>query len=178
MTLKRIFCLLLTLALLLLTGAAMAEEEADIIYDVTDYLSSISALDLAPHKGKIIILFFYTCESAEAKATLPIWPMIRNDFAPRDVEIILVHAWENEGQEESDTAKRLYKLEGLNIYEDKDCSFCHTLGLSTYPNLLILNAEGSPASGYSGQVSYPTIADTLTALGAKAVQNSYLPPAN
>lgn len=177
MTPKRMICLFLILSLLLCTGAAFAQEEESVIYDVTDYISSIAGLDLTPHKGKIIILFFYTCNSEEAKATLPVWRMIRDDFDPQEVEIILVHAWEDEGQEESDTVKRLYQLEGLNIYEDENCTLCHTLGLNSYPNLLILNAQGSPASGYSGQVSYPTIADTLTALGAGQLQNSYLPPA-
>ena len=176
MTLKRILSLLTAFVLLLCSGVAIAEEEEPIIYDVTDYISSISNLDLTPYKGKIIVLFFYTSAGEQSTATLPMWKLIHDDFDPDDVEIVLVHAWDGEGQEESNQLKERFQLEGMNIYEDENSTLCKTLGLVEYPNTLILNAEGTPASGYSGQLSYTTTAEYLIGLGATQLQNTYVFP--
>lgn len=177
MAFRRIISLLAAL-LLLLTGTAFAEaNEEPIIYDVTDYFDTISDLDLSPYKGKIITLFFYTCSDPEAQATLPMWKLIHDDFDPDELAIVLVHAWDGEGQEESDAAIAQYHLEDLIIYEDEDCSLCRQLNLSEYPNILILDQEGTPASGYGGQLSYPTMAQVLVNLGVTQLQDSYSVPA-
>ena len=173
---KRITGLLVALVLLLCMGAAAAQEEP-ISFDVTDYISSISTLDLAPHKGKVLALVFYTGANQECLDQLPVWKMIHDDFAPEEAEIVLVHAWDGEGQPESDQLKERFQLEGMHIYEDENCILCRTLGITAYPNVLILDMGGSPASGYNGQITYTTIADAFTALGATQLQNSYANPA-
>lgn len=177
MTLNKMISLLTALVLLLCMGTAVAQEEKPISFDVTDYISSIADLDLSPYRGKVMALFFYTCNSDEAKATLPVWKRIHDDFDPQDVEIILVHAWENEGQKESDAIRERFQLDGMNIYEDQNCTLCHTLGLTSYPNVLLLDAQGSPCSGYSGQLSYQTIADALIALNVTQLHNASPAPA-
>ena len=180
MTLKRIISLLVALLLLLLCMIpAMAEEEVEepIAMDVTDYISGIADLDLTPYKGKIMVLFFYTADNDQAKATLPVWKMIHDDFNPDDVEIILVHVWDGEDQADSDAAIERFQLQDMNIYEDKDCVLSSTLGLTEYPNTLILDQGGTPASGYGGQLTYATTAEYLVSLGAEQVQGAADVPA-
>lgn len=164
---KRLFCLWTILILLMVGGSAFAQEQEEPIhFDVTDFLSSISELDLAPYKGKVIVLQFYTAASRECVDQLPIWQKIAEDFDPETLEVILVHAWEGEGQRESDQLIKQLKLEGMNIFEDENCTLCHTLGLSEYPVSLFLDQGGSPVSGYSGLITYATLAEFLTKLGA------------
>lgn len=164
---KRLFCLWTILILLMVGGSAFAQEQEEPIhFDVTDFLSSISELDLAPYKGKVIVLQFYTAASQECVDQLPIWQKIAENFDPETLEVILVHAWEGEGQRESDQLIKQLKLEGMNIFEDENCTLCHTLGLSEYPVSLFLDQGGSPISGYSGLITYATLAEFLTKLGA------------
>ena len=178
MTLKRITCLLAALMLLLCMIPAMAEQDDEpIAMDVTDYISGIADLDLAPYKGKIMVLFFYTADNDLAKATLPVWKKIHDDFNPEDLEIILVHAWDGEDQDDSDAAIERFQLEGMNIYEDKDCLLSSTLNVVEFPNTLILDQGGTPASGYSGQLTYATTAEYLVSLGAEQVQGAADVPA-
>ena len=166
MTLKRLISLITAIALLLCSFAATAEEEAPIVFDVTDFISSLSDLDLTPHKGKVIALFFYDSNTDECLATLPVWKAVYDTFDPFMCEIILVHAWDGEGQEESDALKERFQLEGMHIYEDKNCVLCTSLGINEYPNTLFLDPYGTPASGYNGQMSQTTITDYLLSLGA------------
>lgn len=179
MTLKRITSLLAALLLLLCMIPAMAEEEVEepIAMDVTDYISGIADLDLTPYKGKIMVLFFYTADNDQAKATLPVWKMIHDDFSPDDLEIILVHAWDGEDQADSDAAIEHFQLQDMNIYEDEDCLLSQTLNVTEYPNTLILDQGGTPASGYSGQLTYDTTAAYLVSLGAEQLQDSAAPVA-
>ena len=164
---KRLFCLWTVLILLLVGGAAFAQEQEEPLYfDVTDYLSSISKLDLAPYKGKVIVLQFYTTASQESVDQLPVWQKVVQNFDPETLEVILVHAWEGEGQPENDQIIRQLKLEGMNIFEDENCTLSHTLGLSQYPVSLFLDQGGSPASGYSGLITYATLEAFLVKLGA------------
>jgi len=179
MTLKRTISLLLAVLLVFSTAAALAEtasgqpatEEAEIIFDVTDYISSLSELDLSPYKGKVMVLFFYVADNEECLSNLPVWKNIYDTFDPYTVEIILVHAWEGESHEESDALKERFHLEGMNIFEDIDCILCDALGVHQYPNTLFLDAFGTPASGYNGQLSLTTISDFLVSLGAAKLDN-------
>lgn len=169
MTLKRLISLITAIALLLCSFAATAEEEAPIVFDVTDFISSLSDLDLTPHKGKVITLFFYDSNTPECLNTLPVWKAVHDTFDPLTVEIILVHAWDGEGQEESDALKERFQLEGMSIYEDKNCVLCTSLGINEYPNTLFLDPHGTPASGYNGQMGHTTITEYLKSLGAQTV---------
>lgn len=141
-----------------------------IIFDVTDYISGISALELAPYKGKIIALFFYTGASDECLTQLAAWKSVFDAFEPDDLQIILVHAWD--GEDSTDTEKHIarYGLEDMTIFEDEDCLLCSTLGIYEYPNTLFLDKNGTPASGYSGQLTFQTISNFLTTLGARSAQ--------
>lgn len=176
MTLKRTITLLLAVLLVFCAAAALAyeepaTEEVEIVFDVTDYISGLSELDLSPYRGKVMALFFYVADNEECQASLPIWKTIYDTFDPYTVEIILVHAWEGESHEESDALKERFHLEGMNIFEDIDCILCDALGVHQYPNTLFLDAFGTPASGYNGQLSLTTISDFLVSLGAAKLDN-------
>lgn len=175
MTLKRLISLITAIALLLCSFAATAEEEAPIVFDVTDFISSLSDLDLTPHKGKVIALFFYDSNTDECLATLPVWKTVYDTFDPLTVEIILVHAWDGEGQEESDALKERFQLEGMHIYEDRGCMLSDSLGVLEYPNTLFLDPHGTPASGYNGQMGQTTITEYLKSLGAQTVIDPQAP---
>lgn len=173
MTLKRTISLLLAVLLVFSAAAALAEaagqpatEEAEIIFDVTDYISGISALELYPYRGKIIALFFYTGASDESLSQLAAWKSIFEAFSPEELQIILVHAWDGEDSTDTEALIARYGLEEMTIFEDEDCLLCSTLGIYEYPNTLFLDQHGTPASGYSGQLTYTTISNFLTSLGA------------
>lgn len=167
MTLKRTITLLLAVLLVFCAAAALAsEEEEPIIFDVTDYISGISALELYPYRGKIIALFFYTGASDESLSQLAAWKSVFDTFSPEDLQIILVHAWDGEDSTDTEALIARYGLEEMMIFEDEDCLLCSTLGIYEYPNTLFLDQYGTPASGYSGQLTYTTISSFLTSLGA------------
>lgn len=188
MMIRKLTCLLTVLALLLCACPALCEaagaatapaaEEEELTFDVAAYFKTISDLDLTPYAGKVIALHFFKTASADCTAMMPAWKLIYDDFDKEDVEIVLIHVCDGEGQQEMDALKQELGLDGMNIYEDVDAVLSTTLGVTEVPNTLFLNGEGNPASGYSGRLNYTTIADLLKLLGADQLQNSYVPKEN
>ncbi len=179
MMIRKLTCLLLSLLLVLCACPALGEDAPaeELTFDVAAYINSLCELDLTPYAGKVIALHFFKTASEECTAMMPAWKLIYDDFDKDDVEIVLIHVCDGEGQEEMDALKAELGLEGMNIYEDVDAVLSGTLGVTEVPNTLFLNAEGNPASGYSGRLNYTTIAELLKSLGADQLQNSYLPAA-
>ena len=178
MMIRKFACLLLSALLALCACAAFAEQtpaEEEYTFDVAAYFQSISDLDLTPYYGKVIALHFFKTASEDCTAMMPAWKLIYDDFSKDDVEIVLIHVCDGEGQQEMDALKTELGLEDMHIYEDVDAVLSTTLGVTEVPNTLFLNTDGNPASGYSGRLNYTTIAELLKTLGAEQLQNSYLP---
>ena len=171
---KRLLSLLVATLLALCAVPSIAEDEP-IVFDAAAYISSMSGLDLRPYGGKVIVLHFFTASGEECRAQLPALRLIYDDFDKEGVEIVLVHAWDGEGQPESDEARESFDLEGMRIYEDEGCALSRQLGITQYPNTLFLGGDGNPVSGYGGRLTYETLAYVLSGMGVTQLQNSYLP---
>ncbi len=172
MTMKRLLALLTAAMLLFTIPGALAQQEP-IRFDVASYISSVSGLDLTACQGRVILLHFFTANGAESTAQLNILKMLRNDFDPAGLEIILIHVQDGETAQDAQDALQTCGLEDITVYEDENCALSSLLGVTACPNTLILNADGSPASGYGGLISYPTLAAALEMLNVNRLGNSY-----
>lgn len=172
MTIKRLLALLTAVMLLFTVPAALAQQ-APVAFDVAAYISSVSGLDLAPFRGRTVMLHFFTAGGAECQAQLPILKMLRDDFDAAGLEIVLIHVQDGETAQDAEAALAACGLEGVTLYEDENCALSSLLGVTAYPNTLILGKDGSPASGYGGLISYPTLAAALEMLNVRRLGNSY-----
>ena len=168
---RKLTCLLLTVLLLLCACPVLAEEtEEKIEFDVAAYLGTICDLDLTPYRGKVIALHFYAADNADCLSMLPTWKMIWEDFSKNDLEIVLIHTGDAETNEAQKTE---LGIEGMTFYQDEGAALAGTLGVALVPNTLVLDADGNPASGYEGTMTYPTLAALFEGLGVEQLQNSY-----
>lgn len=172
MTIKRLLALLTAVMLLLTVPAALAQE-APVSFDVASYISSVSGLDLSPFRGRTVMLQFFTAAAPECRSQLSIIKMIRDDFDPAAVEIVLIHVQDGETAQDTEAALAACGLEDITVYEDENCALSSLLGVTAYPNTLILGRDGNPASGYGGLISYPTLAAALEMLNVRRIGNSY-----
>ncbi len=173
---KKVICLLLSAMLLMCACPVLAEEapaEEPLTFDVTAYFLSLCDLDLTPYQGKAIALVFFNAASEAETPMLPTWKMVFDDFNKEQLEIVLIHVCDGEGQQEMDALKAELGIEEMTVYEDVDAVLAKSLGVDIMPNVLILNQEGSPASGYAGRISYTALADFLALLEVEQLQNSY-----
>ncbi len=168
MTLKRIACLLTTVVLLLCACAAFAQEET-YQFDVTDYISDLSQLDLAQHRGKVLVLYFCSTTSGDSLSQLTMWNNIANDYDPNGLSIFVILSCDGDGESALERIRKQYGLENVILYADEGDQLCRPLGVDSFPNVLLLDRFGSPSSGYNGLISYETIAEHLDTLGVRKV---------
>ncbi len=161
--LKRWMSFVVAVVLLLTAGAALAE--APLSFDMVGYLNEVSGLDLTAHRGKVILLHFFTAGDEAYQAQLSDLKRLYDAFDPEGVAIVMIHAWDGEDGTAIQEAKAALHLEEMTIYEDEGCALSHLLGLTAFPNTLFIDSAGNPASGYGGTLHYDTLAQELEALG-------------
>lgn len=179
---KKLLSVLLALMMLLCACPALGEEAAPaategeaLTFDVAAYFLSLCDLDLTPYSGKNIALVFFNTASEAQTPMLPTWKLIWDDFDKEALEIVLIHVCDGEGPEALDALKAELGIEEMTIYEDVDAVLANSLGVNMMPNVLILNKEGNPASGYAGRIGYTALADFLALLEVEQLQCSYQP---
>ncbi len=169
MTRKKLACLFLSLLVL---SCACASAGEIIPTDMTGYLSSLSALDLTQYKGKVIMLTVFDGDSDLCLQQLPDLKLLFNDFDPAGVEIILVHAKQDENAKDCSELLESLGMTEMNLFEDEGAAFTSALGIAEFPTTLIIDQQGCPFSGSSGKISYATLAQVLLDLNVTQLQNS------
>jgi len=167
---KRIVAILTVLVLALsMTACAAAADVTEPAMDIIDYLSSLSSLDLNPYRGKVIALNFFTSWCGYCMEEMPRFKQVFTEYNPEEIEIILVHAWNGEGQKEGERVKERFGLEEMNIYEDTDCSLTNSLGIIGFPTTLFIAQDGVSVSGANGMITYDQLTQHLDTLGVSRV---------
>lgn len=183
---KKLMCLLLSVLVLLCACPALGEEaapeataeaaaEQPLTFDVAAHFRTLCDLDLTPYYGKAIALVFFNAASEAQTPMLPTWKMVWDDFNKDQLQIVLIHVGDGEGQEEMDALKAELGLEEMTIYEDVDATLTKELGIKqeNLPNVLILNKDGNPASGYAGRIGYPSLQEFFALMEVEQLQNSW-----
>ncbi len=156
---------LLVCLALMPTLSVQAESDTDVFA-----LFEQVGLDLSPYEGKAIFMNFFTQWCGYCMQEMPDIKNTFDTYSPDELEIILIHVWNGEGQEASDEVVAKYGLEEMNVFEDTDLAVTQMVGLQGYPASLFIDKEGNLVVGYNYMITEDIIEETMIELDVSKIE--------
>lgn len=156
-------CLLLCLLLPLGAFAGEAEEPASI--NVVDIFNQYTELDLSPYLGKTVLVNFFTEWCTYCMQEMPDMKKVNDLYDPETFQMVLVHVWDGENETNTESVKEKFGMHHMTFFEDQDMMVAGVAGVPGFPATLILNPDGTLATGHSGMLTYDVLTQVLDDLG-------------
>lgn len=156
----------LVLILALVPFAAFAESDAASTADTNDagmpyVLDAFEGtnLDLTQYQGKAIWLNFFTGWCPYCMTEMPYIKQIFDDYDPDQIAILLVHVWDGETADASQSVIEKYGLQDMTMIEDEQMTLAGLVGLQGYPTSYFIDKDGYLYAGtygleYDGMAQY------------------------
>ncbi|MFN0019542.1 MAG: thioredoxin-like domain-containing protein [Pirellulaceae bacterium] len=132
-----------------------------------DWLNSKKPLSKKDLKGKIVILDFWTYCCINCMHILPELKILEKQY-PNEIVVIGVHSAKFDTEKDTEAirnAMRRYEIEHL-VVNDADHKIWDSLGVSSWPTLMLIDPEGKVLGGHSGEFK----AADLTPVIDKAIE--------
>lgn len=165
----RIIALMLCL-LLPLTACAQTVPEAEAAApDVIEIFSKYTTLDLNEHRGKTILINFFTEWCAYCMKEMPDMKAVNDLYSPDDFHMVLVHVWDGEDESNTESVKERFGMHHMNFFEDTDRLAASVAGVPGYPATLIVGEDGTLLAGQSGMLTFDALTGFLDGEGVERV---------
>ena len=167
---RKALSLLLTLCLLMTTGFAAAQapakpdHNADGLPYVFDAFSG-TPLDLAPYEGKAVFLNFFTEWCGYCMREMSEIKRVYDDYAPDELQIILVHVWDGETAANTRSVRDTYGLHEMTFVEDEDRSLATAVGLPGYPTSIFIDKNGYLVTAVAAALTYDDMSKMMDDMG-------------
>ena len=170
MKLCRNICIL-ALTLILAMGTLTAHAET---YELPYFLNQFegTGLNIQEFWGKAFLIVFFTESSPACIQQFPDIKMVYDYYSPDELQIIMIHEWANETEENTERVKEEYGLHELYFYEDTDMSIAKKTRIPDIPTLLFMDSAGYLHDAYvypvpfeSNDPSQPSMREVLDSIG-------------
>lgn len=154
--------LIMLLAVYAQAGSAKAER-IQLPYFLNQFDNT--PLNLKQYWGKAFLLFFFTEASPDCAKQLPEIKEIYESFSSDELQIVLIHEWSGEMEENTENVKALYGLESLTFFEDTDLAVAKKINIPGFPMTIFINNGGYMYDAFVYAVDYEKMAEVLDAMG-------------
>lgn len=159
----------LLLSLVLLCAAPLAQAtSSDSVLDLFEN----TKLDVKPYAGKALFLNFFTEWCPYCMQEMPEIKKLFETYRQEDLQIILVHVWDDETEENSRRITEKYGLEDMTFFEDQDRSLAQYIGLPGYPTSLFIDKDGNLAQAIASALSFEDMAEIVESMGVAKVEQA------
>lgn len=169
---KKVFRMLALLLCLLLPLSACAEtaepQEAEPL-NVIDFFSQYTQLDLTPHRGKTILINFFTEWCTYCMQEMPDMKEVNDLYDPESFHMVLVHVWDGEDESNTESVKERFGMQHMNFFEDTDRMAASAAGVPGYPATLIVGPDGTLVGAQSGMLTLDVLTEFLDGMGVERV---------
>lgn len=156
-------CLLLCLLLPFSAFAGEAEETTPV--NAVDIFNQYTELDLSPYLGKTVLVNFFTEWCTYCMQEMPDMKKVNDLYDLETFQMVLVHVWDGEDETNTENVKERFGMQHMTFFEDKDMMVAGAAGVPGFPATLILNPDGTLATGHSGMLTYDVLTQVLDQLG-------------
>lgn len=122
-------------------------------------------LNLKEYWGKGFLLFFFTEASPDCAKQLPEIKKIYESFSSDELQIVLIHEWSGEMEQNTENVKELYGLESLTFFEDTDLAVAKKINIPNIPMTIFINNGGYLYDAFVYAVDYEKMAEVLDTMG-------------
>lgn len=165
----RLLALLMCMLLSLSACAETAVPEEHTAPNVVEILKEHTTLDLSEHLGKTVLINFFTEWCSYCMKEMPDMKEVNDLYDPESFQMILVHVWDGEDETNTENVKERFGMQHMTFWEDTDRMVASVVGVPGYPATLILNPDGTLATGQSGMLTYDALTAFLDELGVERV---------
>lgn len=165
----RMLALLLCLLLPLTACAETAEPQETEPLNVIDFFNQYTQLDLTPHRGKTILINFFTEWCTYCMQEMPDMKEVNDLYDPESFHMVLVHVWDGEDESNTESVKERFGMQHMNFFEDTDRMAASAAGVPGYPATLIVGPDGTLIGAQSGMLTLDVLTEFLDSMGVERV---------
>ena len=156
---------ILALVLILATGTLVAQAEPIALPYFWDQFEGTS-LNLQDFPGKSFLIFFFTEASPDCAHQFGEIKKISETYSADELQIIMIHEWANETDENTQNIIEKYDLQDLYFFEDTDMSVAKKTKIPGIPTTLFMDSAGYLHDAYAfGGVTFSDMAEVLDSIG-------------
>jgi len=138
---------------------------ADIFDGGTDWLNTSGPIELKDLKGKIVLIDFWTYCCINCIHVLPDLKYLEHKY-PNELVVIGCHSAKFENEKDSENIRKAilrYEIEHP-VVNDSQMRIWRSLGISSWPSLLVVDAEGNACLLASGEGNREYLDDLIAKL--------------
>ena len=165
----RMLSLLLCLLLPLTACAETAEPQETEPLNVIDFFNQYTQLDLTPHRGKTILINFFTEWCTYCMQEMPDMKEVNDLYDSESFHMVLVHVWDGEDESNTESVKERFGMQHMNFFEDTDRMAASAAGVPGYPATLIVGPDGTLIGAQSGMLTLDVLTEFLDSMGVERV---------
>lgn len=166
MTRKTVIALVLAFCLLL-PVSGMAEQA---VPNVIEIFQTHTALDLSEYEGKAIFINFFTEWCAYCMQEMPDIKTLRDMYSEEELAIVLVHVWDGENADNTQSVKDRFDMHHMTFFEDEDTMVAAVAGIPGYPSSLFVNPDGTLAAGAGYKLTLDMLTEQLAQMGVQPTE--------
>ena len=166
------YIVILALVLILATGTLSAQAEN---FELPYFLNQFEGtqLNLQQFWGKSFLIFFFTESSPDCAQQFGEIKKIYETYSADELQIIMIHEWANETEENTQRIIEQYDLQDLYFFEDTDMGVAKKTRIPGIPTTLFMDSSGYLHDAYAfGGISYPDMAEVLDSIGISRIENA------
>lgn len=111
---------------------------------------------LAAHRGKVVVLAFWTHQCINCKRTLPFWNRWAEKYAGKDVVVLSVHTPEFDSEKVPENVRRFSHEAGLRfpVVTDNDSKTWNAYRVRYWPTTFLIDRQGRIRYNWEGELDY------------------------
>lgn len=160
----------LALCLLLLMPISGLAQETQEVPNVTEILKTHTKLDLSEYQGKTVFLNFFTEWCVYCMQEMPDLKKLRDTYSEDELAIVLVHVWDGENADNTQSVKDRFDMHDMTFFEDEDMMVAAVTGIPGYPASLFVNPDGTLEAAAAYKLEWDMLTAQLDKMGVAPME--------